>query len=265
LHPRYLGPYEVARKTARGSYILKELDGALHQQRYAAFRLILYIRRDDPILWEPCDDGEEELDDPDLDAGVGSEDRQAVMDISDQDPEILDSGADTDLGSDTSLSCLALISDPATNEASTTESSKAKLNECYITKMQPTDIIHEVRPEALAWTLAQVGGSATQTPSLDQGSYRIWLYSTDPINTISFLAIIKGPNDIRSISDRSDSETGDLLNAGFRHAITHLYELRVAAWINIADGNHLCYNKGIAHPTQRLIQDLSGIELTRII
>jgi transposase InsO family protein len=32
LHPRYLGPYEVVRKTAMGSYILKELDGALHQQ-----------------------------------------------------------------------------------------------------------------------------------------------------------------------------------------------------------------------------------------
>lgn len=48
--PRYLGPYEVVRKTKGGSYILKELDGAVHAQPYAAFRLLQYVHRTDPRL-----------------------------------------------------------------------------------------------------------------------------------------------------------------------------------------------------------------------
>ena len=45
--PRYVGPFEVASRTSRGNYILKELDGTLHSGPYAAFRLISYIQRDD--------------------------------------------------------------------------------------------------------------------------------------------------------------------------------------------------------------------------
>jgi hypothetical protein len=62
--PRYLGPYEVVKKTLGGSYTLKELDGAVHAQNYAAHRLIQYISRDDPILYELADDApvEEEAD-----------------------------------------------------------------------------------------------------------------------------------------------------------------------------------------------------------
>lgn len=45
--PRYLGPYEVIRRTKRGTYILKELDGAEHAEHYAAFRLIPYVTRRD--------------------------------------------------------------------------------------------------------------------------------------------------------------------------------------------------------------------------
>ena len=48
--PRYLGPYEVVRQTDRGNYVLKELDGTEHATPYAAFRLISYISRRDPIL-----------------------------------------------------------------------------------------------------------------------------------------------------------------------------------------------------------------------
>jgi hypothetical protein len=53
--PRYIGPYEVVRKTKGGSYVLKELDGAVHAQNYAAFRLIPYIRRNSPVLYELAD------------------------------------------------------------------------------------------------------------------------------------------------------------------------------------------------------------------
>ena len=43
--PRYLGPYQVARRTRNGAYILQELDGTLLRQRIAAFRVIPYISR----------------------------------------------------------------------------------------------------------------------------------------------------------------------------------------------------------------------------
>jgi len=33
---RYLGPYEVCRRTEGGSYVLKELDGSIMQQGVAA-------------------------------------------------------------------------------------------------------------------------------------------------------------------------------------------------------------------------------------
>jgi hypothetical protein len=70
--PRYIGPYEVVRRTKGGSYVLKELDGAIHAQNYAAFRLVPYIHRDDPILYElsnnplPEDTTDEDLEDTDV-------------------------------------------------------------------------------------------------------------------------------------------------------------------------------------------------------
>ena len=48
--PRYLGPYEVVRRTNNGTYVIKELDGAVHSDAYAAFRIIKYLSRDDPLL-----------------------------------------------------------------------------------------------------------------------------------------------------------------------------------------------------------------------
>ena len=41
-NPRYLGPFEVLRRTQGGSYILKEMDGTLSRQGVAAFRLLPY-------------------------------------------------------------------------------------------------------------------------------------------------------------------------------------------------------------------------------
>jgi len=43
--PRYLGPYEVCRRTQGGSYVLKELDGTILRQGVAAFRLLPYVSR----------------------------------------------------------------------------------------------------------------------------------------------------------------------------------------------------------------------------
>jgi hypothetical protein len=50
--PRYLGPYQVVKRTTRGNYILQELDGALHAEPYAGFRIIPYLSRMDPQLQE---------------------------------------------------------------------------------------------------------------------------------------------------------------------------------------------------------------------
>lgn len=60
--PRYLGPYEVVRRTAGGSYVIKELDGAVHKQGYAAFRLIPYISRHSAQLQILAQDDPEESD-----------------------------------------------------------------------------------------------------------------------------------------------------------------------------------------------------------
>jgi hypothetical protein len=46
----YLGPFEVVRKTKGGSYVLKELSGVIHQQGYAASRLLPYFIQSDQLL-----------------------------------------------------------------------------------------------------------------------------------------------------------------------------------------------------------------------
>ena len=56
--PRYLGPYEVVRRTQRGAYVLQELDGAVHEEHYAAFRLLSYIKRESPRFYEILEDSD---------------------------------------------------------------------------------------------------------------------------------------------------------------------------------------------------------------
>ena len=48
--PRYLGPYEIHKQTKAGSYVIKELNGAISRRGIAQFRLIPYIARDTQIL-----------------------------------------------------------------------------------------------------------------------------------------------------------------------------------------------------------------------
>lgn len=45
--PRYLGPYEVVRRTRNGTCVLRKLDGAVSAQSVTGFRPIPYISRDD--------------------------------------------------------------------------------------------------------------------------------------------------------------------------------------------------------------------------
>lgn len=48
-YARYIGPYEVVRRTQHGSYVLKELDGTIDRRGKAAFRLLPYIQRSKPL------------------------------------------------------------------------------------------------------------------------------------------------------------------------------------------------------------------------
>ena len=60
VHPRYLGPYQVVRRTKGGSYILQELDGAIDRQGVAAFRLLPYHSRNDRQLQAIMDSEEDD-------------------------------------------------------------------------------------------------------------------------------------------------------------------------------------------------------------
>jgi hypothetical protein len=148
LHPRYLGPYEVVQKTTMGSYNLKELDRALHQQHYAAFHLISYINWNDPILWESLSNEEgDELDNADQDRDTEMREWQEKSDTSEGEFDIQDLDAGFSQESDGSNSCLVLIMDMATDEASSTESNQTDLPELYTTEMQSSDIILALPPD----------------------------------------------------------------------------------------------------------------------
>ena len=61
--PQYLGPYEVVKRTKKGNYVLKELNGTLLRDAIAGFRVIGYLSRDDPeFSLEDSPDSSEELD-----------------------------------------------------------------------------------------------------------------------------------------------------------------------------------------------------------
>jgi hypothetical protein len=63
--PRYLGPYEVCRRTKGGSYVLKELDGTILREGVAAFRLLPYISRyNKALLKKIAEEMAEEDSDP---------------------------------------------------------------------------------------------------------------------------------------------------------------------------------------------------------
>jgi len=67
--PRYLGPYEVVKRTTRGNYQLKELDGTPLIHIYAAFRVMPYISRHHAFMLNNQEEeiSEEETDDKESD------------------------------------------------------------------------------------------------------------------------------------------------------------------------------------------------------
>lgn len=68
--PRYLGPYEIDRRTKGGSYVLKEMDGTILRQGIAAFRLYPYIERGSKILENLLNDSFSDESDSDSDISL---------------------------------------------------------------------------------------------------------------------------------------------------------------------------------------------------
>ena len=60
---RYMGPYQVIRRTQGGSYVLEEMNGNILRHSTAAFRLIPYIKREE--LMDLIEDLSQEEDDTD--------------------------------------------------------------------------------------------------------------------------------------------------------------------------------------------------------
>jgi hypothetical protein len=94
--PRYLGPFVVDRRTKGGSYVLRELDGTLWRKGTAAFRLLPFIDRDDPIIQELADLEDEEPEDSGEPLRIKERGRK---EIDQEAPESSDSDTDSDIDS----------------------------------------------------------------------------------------------------------------------------------------------------------------------
>ncbi|KZT44845.1 hypothetical protein CALCODRAFT_540626, partial [Calocera cornea HHB12733] len=94
--PRYIGPYIVLKRNARGSYILAELEGTVLRYAIAAFQVIPYHPRTN--LRADIDRVLQNLDNLPYavgDEGVGEEDED--VDIDEEVEEDDDDGADVDV------------------------------------------------------------------------------------------------------------------------------------------------------------------------
>jgi hypothetical protein len=86
---KWLGPYAIVRRTQGGSYVLRELSGAISTQGISATRLLPYIARDDPRLIQLAQglpsDGPIDIDDSDDDMDVDETEEAALEEFDEED------------------------------------------------------------------------------------------------------------------------------------------------------------------------------------
>ncbi|KAJ8462647.1 hypothetical protein ONZ51_g10761 [Trametes cubensis] len=76
--PRYLGPYEIVRRTQNGSYVIKELNGDVSRESVAAFRLLAYQPSDrnlESLISDPIDAVDNDETQPEEDV-LGSDEEE---------------------------------------------------------------------------------------------------------------------------------------------------------------------------------------------
>lgn len=205
--PRYLGPFEVVHKTSKGNYVLKDLDGTLHAEPYAAFRLISYTSRNDPILYES-----ESAD------SLSNELAQAPEQVmEDADPEYdTNSDLDSDMGTEDSRDVFAI---PCNESFSTTHAHFES----------GTDVIMAIRPEFMSLIVRRQKNYDYRKYKLKTTITRIWFYEIEPINAITYLVITSHPREPDQVQDSSGIGNDDfdkgMKKSRFGYPIHELYQL----------------------------------------
>lgn len=255
LDPRYLGPYEVVQRTVKGNYILKELDGAVHQQPYAGFRLISYISREDPILLEEYSN-EEEIISPAVSLDLSA--KQDIQGLEDN----FNSESETD--STVELDCLAIIADPQTYRTSKTRAEE----ESFQTQMHQEDVILGICPEFMNLIVKRKKTHDFRSYHLQKETVRIWFYIHDIIETIQYMAITQAP---RKPGERIELPgIGNIeFNQGMKgqklgYPILELYELVPAIRINNVPEFDQWEAQGPLYPSASMIKEWSWIDLRQI-
>ncbi|KAJ6461529.1 hypothetical protein C8R47DRAFT_989894 [Mycena vitilis] len=86
---KWLGPYAIVRRTKGGSYVLRELSGAMSTHGISATRLLPYISRNDPRLMELAQglptDGRIENDDADNEMDVDEDEEARLEALNEED------------------------------------------------------------------------------------------------------------------------------------------------------------------------------------
>lgn len=88
--PRYLGPYEVVRRTYNGAYVIKELNGDISRESVAAFRLLAYDPASRDIA-SMASDPIQALGEVQTTRNLGEQDLEELIPFDDNDQEDMDS------------------------------------------------------------------------------------------------------------------------------------------------------------------------------
>ena len=205
LDPRYLGPYEVVRQTFRGTYVLKELDGTELKEHYAAFRIIAYIRRDDPILMETQDNGK------------GHEEAGQEFRVGQPSPQPGTASSSSAEGFEDPSPSESESSEEAENLIITIDRIEESASQIpgFITTMEESDFIISINPQSMIDLIAGETVLDLRDFRLPTGICQIWLLETGSVNAITHIAICTiSPNLGQPFDPLSPTEGGPECETG---------------------------------------------------